>query len=101
MHKQLSRELLAFVESIEFLATAELQPGCDRRALLATFDELADRARRSAASDERGWLERKLESIHSRIDRRIRPRALEENSVSAALKARRSDRRSADASPSI
>lgn len=90
MHKPLPRELLAFVENIEFWAAAEVHPGCDRRELLATFEELAERARRMAGPDERGWLERRLQASRGRIDRRIRPRPLEDNSLSAASKARRS-----------
>lgn len=96
MYRPLSLELLNAVENLDFWASTEVVPGCDRREILATFDELADRARCLARPGEADWLERRICVSRSRIDRRTRPRRLDENSVAAGAKAHRAERASVE-----
>lgn len=86
MYKTLPLDLRTCVENLDFWASTEVRPGCDRRQMLETFDELADRARRLAAPEHRDWLEGRILLSRRRIDRRVQPRRLEENTISAVSK---------------
>lgn len=101
MSKALPRELLTLVDNIDFWAMTEITPSCNRRELLETFEELANRARRMAGADEQGWLERRLQVVRSRIDRRVGTRPLEDLCISSASKARRSTDTPAGSRPSL
>ncbi|GHA84077.1 hypothetical protein [Cognatilysobacter bugurensis] len=97
MSKALPFELLVCVQNLDFWATTELVPGCDRLQVLAVFEELAGRARALSAPEHDAWLEERLLATRRRIDRRIQPRPLDGGTVSASAKAHAVERRRSNA----
>ncbi len=77
------------VENLDFWTATEITAASDRRMLLATFEEMADRSRQLAAPDQQPWLEQRLVLFRGRIDRRTRPRLLDAHAISAVTKAGR------------
>lgn len=87
MLRQLPLELRVAVENLDFWTATEVTDAGDRRMLLATFDEMADRTRSLAEPDQCAWLDHRLGLFRARIDRRTKPRPLEPHAIAAVAKA--------------